>query len=318
MFLTPLSFPRIPEVVSDANHLQADSVLKNLKLKNVKDNSPEYLNLQRVLTSHALDMIDNELKTKSICVNSAKMGIREIVCHKPVGGTRVLRIYPVTEATWTKNFTGDKWRVDTKTVGGAMTDVKVKLNKDHDLVIDMHNEMITTKDGRCLTNITVTNISISNAKEITFGPNKRAVSIEHLIGIFGNPKFMDGKFNKNGKAYNLPQIDLKEYSAVHCAIDIMENSIMPIDNTLHYSSLYDIDEPCRINVRNIVSDIINCSKYLLEDSVKIYSFGELGFELNGIAMIVQREGKDMEDWAKNVGTWYELLKYLGENICKVE
>ena len=69
---------------------------------------------------------------------------------------------------------------------------------------------------------------------------------------------------------------------------------------------------------NVVDDIITKSMYLLEENVKIYSTGKSGVERNGIAIIVQREGKDMEDWAKNVGTWYELLKYLGENICKVE
>ena len=318
MFSTTISFPSIPEVVSQLNHPQAASVLKNLKAKNVKENSQEYPKLQRVLTNHAMDMIDNQLKTKSVRVNPAKLGIREIVCHKPLGGTRVLRIYPVAEATWTKNFTGDKWRVDTKTIGGAMTDVNVPLNKDEELVIDMHNEIIKTDDGRYLTNVTVTNVSISNPNSVTYGPNKRAVSLAHLVAVFGNSNFMDGKFNKNGETFNFPKIDLKDYSAVHCAIDIMRDSIMPIDETLKYNDLYDIDEPCRLNVRNIASDLINCSKYLLEDKVKIYSFGELGFELNGIAIIVQREGKDMEDWAKNVGTWYELLKYLGENICKVE
>ena len=134
MFSTTLSFPSISEVVCQSNHPQADSVLKNLKAKHAKENSHEYPKLQKVLTNHAMDMIDNQLKTKSVRVNPESLGIREIVCHKPLGGTRVLRIYPVAEATWTKNFTGDKWRVDTKTIGGAMTDVNVQLNKDEELI----------------------------------------------------------------------------------------------------------------------------------------------------------------------------------------
>lgn len=318
MFSTTISFPSIPEVVSQLNHPQAASVLKNLKAKNVKENSQEYPKLQRVLTNHAMDMIDNQLKTKSVRVNPAKLGISEIVCHKPLGGTRVLRIYPVAEATWTKNFTGDKWRVDTKTIGGAMTDVNVPLNKDEELVIDMHNEIIKTDDGRYLTNVTVTNVSISNPNSVTYGPNKRAVSLAHLVAVFGNSKFMDGKFNKNGETFNFPKIDLKDYSAVHCAIDIMMNSVMPIDEIMTLDSLEDSNGTCSLIVRNVVDEIITKSMYLLEDKVKIYSTGKSGVERNGIAIIVQREGKDMEDWAKNVGTWYELLKYLGENICKVE
>ncbi len=318
MFATTISFPSIPEVVSALNHPQAASVLKNLKAKNVKEHSQEYPKLQMVLTNHAMDMIDNKLKTKSIRVNPTKLGIHEIVCHKPLGGTRVLRIYPVAEATWTKNFTGDKWRVDTKTIGGAMTDVNVKLNKDDELIIDLYNEMIKTDDGRLLTNITVTNVSISNINQVTFGPNQRAVSLAHLVAIFGNPKFMEGKFQKGGNTFNLPQVDLKEYSAVHCAIDIMMNSVMPIDEIITLDSLKDSKGTCSLIVRNVVDHIITKSMYLLENNVKIYSTGKGGVERNGIAIIVQEEGGGMEDWAKNVGTWYELLKYLGENICKVE
>lgn len=318
MFSTTISFPSIPEVVSQLNHPQAASVLKNLKAKNVKENSQEYPKLQMVLTNHAMDMIDNQLKTKSVRVNPAKLGIHEIVCHKPLGGTRVLRIYPVAEATWTKNFTGDKWRVDTKTIGGAMTDVNVPLNKDEELIIDMHNEIIKTDDGRYLCNVTVTNVSISNPNSVTYGPNQRAVSLAHLVAIFGNPKFMEGKFQKGGNTFNLPQFDLKEYSAVHCAIDIMTYSVMPIDEIITLDGLKDSKDTCSLIVRNVVDHIITKSMYLLENNVKIYSTGKGGVERNGIAIIVQKEGKDMEDWAKNVGTWYELLKYLGENICKVE
>ena len=315
MFSSNVSFPSIPEVVGESNHPQANSVLKNLK---AKQNSPEYSNLQKILTSHALDMVDNQLKIKSISINPGKLGISEIVCHRPVGGTRVLRIYPVEEATWSKNFTGDNWRVDTRTIGGVMADVNVKLNKDEELIIDMRNEIVKTDDGRYLTNVTVTNISISNPLRVTFGPNKRSVSIAHLVAVFGNSKFMDGKFNKNEETFNFPQIDLEDYSTVHCAIEIMRDSIMPVENLMTKESLRSVYDLCSSNVYNVTQDIINCSKYLSEDNVKIYSTGKEGVERNGLAIIVQREDKDMEDWAKNVGTWYELLKYLGENICKVE
>ena len=318
MFATTISFPSIPEVVCQLNHPQAASVLKNLKAKNVKEDSQEYPKLQMVLTNHAMDMIDNQLKTKSIRVNPTKLGIHEIVCHKPLGGTRVLRIYPVAEATWTKNFTGDKWRVDTKTIGGAMTDVNVKLNKDEELIIDLHNEIIKTDDGRYLTNVTVTNVSISNPNSVTYGPNKRPVSLAHLVAVFGNSKFMEGKFQKNGLTIEFPKFDLAEYSAVHCAIDIMTNSVMPIDEILKPESLEDNKGACSLLVRNVVDNIIKNSMNLLDDKIKIYSTGKSGVERNGFAIIVQQEGKNIEDWAKNVGTWYELLKYLGENICKVE
>ena len=236
MFSSTISFPSIPEVVGDANHAQALCVLKNLKIKNEKGNSQEYPKLQSILANHAIDMIDNDLKSKSINIDPAKLRIGEIVCHKPVGGTRVLRIYPVAEAKWTKIFTGDKWRIDTRTIGGKMVETVVPIKPNEELVIDMHNEMVKTEDGRYLTNVTVTNISISNANKITFGTNKRPVSISHIVAIFGNSKFMDGKFEKNGASFNFPQIDLKDYSAVHCAIDIMRDSIMPIDDILTNNS----------------------------------------------------------------------------------
>lgn len=314
------SFPTNPQVVASNNHPQAETVLKFL----LRDAPEEFSKLQTILADKALHMIDSNLKTLSFKVDPREVGIKNIVCHMPVGGHRLLRIYKVDTPTWTKVFTGDNYRVDTTRIAGEMGEKNVNLNPGDNLVIDLANEIHKLEDGRYLTNVTVTNISISSDTNLTFGPNKRGVSMPHLVAITANQDFMKDKFQIGDK-----KVPLEDISQAKEAINICKNSVMPLGvfregfaKYKDYMNIKDGDKP-------LSSGVILCNeltKLIPELYGKMYvtTIDGSSEKYNGVAIKISHGSNlatdcddKFEDWATNEKIWSVLLRYIGENICKV-
>lgn len=315
------SFPTIPEVVSAVDHPQAETVLKYLK-RNDTNNS--FSKIQSVLVEKALFMIEEKVKSLSFTVNPHDIGISSIVCHLPVGGHRMLRIYKVDNPTWTTVFTGDDYRIDTALIAGEMGEKNVNLKEGDNLIIDLANEMHTLDDGRFLTNVTVTNISISNNNSLTFGPNKRAVSMPHLVAITANEDFMKNKFQIGEK-----KVKLKDISRAKEAINISKNSIMPLGIFRDGFTKYKEDMAIKNGDNPLSIGVTLCSKLNklipeLDGSMYVITVDGCSEKNNGVAIKISHGthlAKDCDEkyqeWVMNEKVWEELLSYLGENICKV-
>ena len=135
------SFPSFPEILPHENHKQAQTVLNSLK----QNDKIGYARFQNIITSHGLDMIDNNITSKSVIIPADKLNIDGIVCHQPSGGKRAIRIYNVKDAGWSKMFTGTRWRIDTRTIDGENQNTYVKLDNIKIHIIDDDKDSSITK-----------------------------------------------------------------------------------------------------------------------------------------------------------------------------
>ena len=310
-----LSFPRIPEVAPHKDHPQAQCVLNNLK----KDNPSGYAKLQTIVTNSGIEMIDNDLTSNSMIVPVSELNIEGIVCHQPSGGTRVLRIYNVMSVGWSKIFTGNRWRIDAKTIGGEMANTFVKLDKNgQSLIVDMKMETAKSNDNKQLHNVTITNIAISNTNDVTFGENKRAVTLPHLVGTYYNPVLMENKFNYKNKGINILRI-----SQGFLAKNIAKDSIMPLDDNIVGMIKYDTNMTHKIGIGNtpgvVVAKILSDQCPDIKDHMYIFSSDNdlktARCTHNGLIIKINNSDGNLEEWATNSDTWKKLLKTVGEQVC---
>lgn len=327
------SFPAYPEVKAAQEHPQSNTILTHLK-----DTYPvAYSKLQGKLASYALSMIDTGTVSKSVIINPQSIGVKSILCHRPCGGTKVLRFYRINSTPtpcWSAPFTGTEWRLDLRTLDGKNGVKEVFLDSKDDLIVDMHQQISKMEDGRVLTDITVTNItSISNIhKNIVFGANKRPLSIPHIIATHINPGFVKDKISEKDMDY------IKNNSA-ELASNIVCNGIMPLDSILKMDDLLepkcdkkekdDFPGPGGVDmgfgvadlmVQRIVKKIPN-----LADNIRVYptdSFIPPDMQerpsrghLTGIAIIIQSEEMEQESWVKNYDTWNGLLEIIAEECA---
>jgi len=309
---TVQSFPTIPEVLPHENHPHAESILDDLK----KNNEIGYNKLQSILTNHALDMIDYDLNSKSIKLDPNTIGVKSLMCHVPINGTRVLRVYSVDNPTWTKVFTGNYFRVDTVTLDGEMGKKSVEISLDDNLIIDMAKEVKEDEEGHVLTNVTVTNISITNDNNDRFGENKRPISMPHLVAVYGNPDYMKDKFLIKNKV-----LAINEFSTAKQAIEIAKNGIMPVAKCDSFELYQNVTTEIggNSNIGYNLAFWISPRCHNIHDKLYICTVpGATSTKRNGIAIVIQEAGKDIESWATNPEIWQKLLPILGQDICQVK
>lgn len=293
----------INNIEPSANHPQSIAVCKYLKTNNIGG----FNNLQNKLKLEAQTMIDENTRSKSFSIDPASLNINKIACHLPKGGIRVLKFYSVEDGSWFKPFTGNNWRVDSKTIFGKMGDVVIDLENNVKLVIDLENTN---------SKVTVTNITLSNKNIVTFGPTERGTSFSHMIGCITNHKYMFQQFNKgNNKITGKLSKDIDPnsdaFSIGEMSCTLAKDAVMPVDNTITNESLilpkiHDNDAEGKCNDSNLCETIIENIPELV-DNMFIYGKNRDGFVLR-----ISDNAGETNDWATNPDIWEKLLSIMAE------
>ena len=290
----------IQNIQASPNHHQSIAVLKYL----LQNNPNGYNNLQDKVKPVAVEMIRDNTRSRNLTINAGKCGISKVVSHKPKGGSRVVKFYSVEDGSWFKCFTGNNWRVDGKTVFGEMGDVEEDIGEHVNLVIDMEY----TDEVR------ITNITISNEDNVTFGPHKRGVSMAHMVGCITNPNLMNENFAKKdtkltGKLSGDLDANKDEFSIGSMLCTLAKDAVMPIDETITAESLI---QPVQHDEGEGKADNGLCGHVL--DTIPelqghIYIYGE---NMDGFVAYITDNSGEINQWAKDPDNWEKLFKIMAD------
>jgi hypothetical protein len=183
-------------VAPGPEHLQARTVLFNIELS-----YPEgYFNLQKKFSEITKAAALAGKKILSCPIDIKKLGIADIVCSQPTGGTKAVVITRVSDGSWFTKFTGEQFRVDTKRLEGSVGPVNVSTDK---LIVDFKMNETGVWE---LTNA----VSPPPPHALTMGPMKRSTTLAHLIGTYTNPTFMAKKISNESNGEGLTIVSQEE------------------------------------------------------------------------------------------------------------
>ena len=310
--------PKAHEIPPMPNQPQAETVMEHLRISNPDG----YDNLQEKITKHT----EGDDSYYSFTVNAEECGINEICCAVPQGGVKSIIFTQITEATWSKPFTGEEWRIDAQRLFGYMAQ---KMMPVKELIIDVK---------RVGDKYFVANITSPPCKDmVTFGSNRRGVSFTHLVGAIANPSFMDKQFNLGERegisiksGYGMDPLVKEELFKAggdfirlgDCAVELVRTAIMPIRKK-KLAAVYDIDMK-KLRSMSEYQSIFGKSehypflKFPTEADPHFKSFGpvrHLGIDSNTNLILALDAPDHPSEWWTNPETWETLLTDFAE-VCK--
>ena len=281
------------------NHQQALSVMNDLKI----NNKTGYESFQRVIK----ERIDNNVGNKlSFTVNAKEVDISKILCVAPMGGIKVVMFLNVSDGSWFKCFTGNEWRISTKRLFGIESS---KYIETEEIIVDcLFNEENNKWE--------ITNITNKPPTNVSFGPNKRAVSFDHLVGHFANPSFMEGTLNIDEvSGCNFTTDDENDATATlnvgKYACEFVKNNIFPVEeaklSNIKEPECYSEEKVDELEKRNILYSELTANVPEVKDSIKI-------LDDKHVVVIIGADDEE-EEWALDNKIWEKLFKSFAK-ICK--